>query len=330
MKNNPLHTVHSGKYTLPAGIALFFILLLINGLYYSPGPAEEVTGLFCTRVSDWISSRWISFLLYQCILVAEAFLLVRLCDVYSLLYSRTPLIFLMYILLGNLNPRLFGRFDAALLVSLLFIAALFALFGSYQQQKSQESGFITGLLISAGMLIWPPFLYFLPVFWWGHYLMRSLHFRTVLASVLGIAAPVWLIYSFHLVAVFPVCTEIWRNELFSLRFSENEIWINRDFLSVLPAVFFGLVTVALNLFNDYQDKVRTLVSSRFFYLTTFISVFMIVMGTSLGEAALLLNICITYQGARYLVHARNRFSVYFLCFMGITYILSYIWILSQD
>lgn len=330
MKNNPLHIVHSGKYTLPVGITLYLLLVVTNGLFCSGVHPESMDTLFCTPVNRWISSSWVSFLLYQALLVAEALLLVRLCDIYSLLYNRTPLIFLTYILLGNLNPRISGQFDAAVLIGLLFILALFALFGSYQQEKSQGKAFLIGLLLSAGMLCWPPFLYFLPVFWWGHYLMRSLNFRTVLASLVGIMTPLWLVYTFHLASGFPLCTDHWLKDLTSVRLVNNRIGIDTGFLYNLPSVFFGLITVALNLFNDYRDKIRTLAASRFFYLVTFVTVAMISTGTASPEASMLLNGCITYQGARYLVHARNRLSVYFLCFMGTVYILSYLWILLQD
>lgn len=330
MKRNSLHIVHSGKYTLPVGIVLFLLLLLANALLYTGGHPENIAGLFCNPVNRWVRSPVASFLLYQGLLVTEAFLLVRLCDIYSLLYSRTPLIFLMYILLGNFNPRFAGQFDAAILIALLFMIALFGLFGSYQQEKSQSNAFLTGLLLAAGTLCWPLFLYFLPVFWWGYYLMRSLNLRTVLASLLGVVTPLWLIYTFRLVWNFPLCTEQWLQTLSSLPLVHHRIGVEPDFLYTLPTVFFGLVTVALNLFNDYQDKIRTLASSRFFYLVTFAAVFMIFTGTAIEESVALLNICITYQGARYFVHARNRVPVYFLCFMGIVYTLSYVWILLQD
>jgi len=75
----------------------------------------------------------------------------------------------------------------------LFILAIFVFFSAYHNNLATEQAFLSSLLIATASLIFEPLIFLIPILWIGFILFRSLSFRMLLATLIGVLTP-WLIY----------------------------------------------------------------------------------------------------------------------------------------
>ena len=126
------------------------------------------------------------------LLCLGAALLQRFNFLFVIIKEKTTLPFLLFLLLNSLNPDFYPVRPVSLaLFPLLF--AMFELFGSYQNPKAINRIFNVMVYLSAGSLLWPYLLWFIPVFWIGMYKFRILDFRTFAASLLGLFTTFWFV-----------------------------------------------------------------------------------------------------------------------------------------
>lgn len=89
--------------------------------------------------------------------------------------------------LHSLHPGL-----AAMLCVLM---SYFTLFGSYQVDSSAGMSYISFLSLGFAVLVSPKLIWMTPFYWLSLYLLRSANVRSMIASVLGLITPLWLVGS---------------------------------------------------------------------------------------------------------------------------------------
>lgn len=328
LKTNHLHSIHTGQYTLPLGILAFLVSVCLTFFIIPDQPADSISGLLDVRAQNWIPERWLSVLINECALIACAFLLVRLCDTYTLLHTRTPLTFLLFLLIGAWTPDISSGLGVHTIILPLFLAALFILYTGYQQEKAQTGSFVTGILIMCGTFVWSPFIYFIPLFWCGQYICRSLSLKCILASIIGAITPLWILFGFNL---WPGLGQTIQNTLPDLITFDPITFGAFDLktdIPVLLALVIGILTILINLFNTYQDKVRTRAFYHFIYIITLASIALMLINKDNRVVCLsLLNLTISLQGAHYFSQGQSKTAVILFYIIGIIYITTYTWTL---
>ena len=218
------------------------------------------------------------------LLCLGAALIQRFNFLFVIIKEKTTLPFLLFLLLNSANPDFYPIRPISFTLFLL-IFALFELFGSYQNPKAISRMFNMMVYLSAGCLIWPYLLWFIPVFWLGMYKFKIWNAGTVGASLMGLFTTCWCVLGWcvwkHDYAVFtnliqcitdtrivitqesrliewlaPLCVFFFMIILYvqiSLLEHENTIR-TRHFLSFL--LIFGVVAFVLSIiyttgFNDF-------------------------------------------------------------------------------
>lgn len=74
-----------------------------------------------------------------------------------------------------------------LIVSLIAAVCFMLLINSYRRQDAMQNMFLLGMLLAIGAIFIPETILCLPLCWWCLFTLRANNFRTILASLLGVA-----------------------------------------------------------------------------------------------------------------------------------------------
>ena len=119
------------------------------------------------------------------------YLLMELVNRNQLLRIRSRMISTTFVLWLAASPFLHS-WHAGMLPALTLLLSMFLLFSSYQKEHAEREIFYAFFLHTLGWLVFPPLVVLFPVFYvaMGVHL-RSLTWRTLGASLLGVLLPLW-------------------------------------------------------------------------------------------------------------------------------------------
>ncbi len=183
------------------------------------------------------------------------YLLIGLNNTFALIRIRASVQTSIYLLWVAVYPNLHGL-DKNSILGVIFLSALYFLFKSYQQNRSQKQLFQSSLIIGIGSLLFPQLTILIPIFWIGAYLFRSLSLRSLLASLVGWILPYWFLlgYAFYKGEM----------ELFFYPFRELSTFYPIEFpfgmqeIGMLGYLLILYIVSSLHyLVTSYEDKIRT-------------------------------------------------------------------------
>lgn len=141
---------------------------------------------FCEIIPNKETAYGIGLLL----MFGAAFLILRMNYILGLIRQKTILPFLFFVLFISTNPAFFPLKSTSLGVFCL-VLGMYELLISYHNTQTQTLAFNWAFLIGVGSLFWIHIIWFIPLFWFGMYHLRSLGIRSFLASLLGFFAIYW-------------------------------------------------------------------------------------------------------------------------------------------
>lgn len=188
--------------------------------------------------------------------VGGAFLVQRISYALVLIRDRSFLPFLFFFLLLSTNALFFPLRSTSLALFCLMLA-LYLLFTTHHDPLSVKRSFVAAFLIGLGSLLWAYMLWYIPLFWIGMYMFRSLNPKTFMASLIGVTVVYWLLlawavwtgdYSYFIVPF----QSLGNFDLFFWRFSEWIEWL--PLLIVVPLVIAAFVNMVV---HELADSLRT-------------------------------------------------------------------------
>lgn len=84
-------------------------------------------------------------------------------------------------------------FCPGMVMMVCVLLSYFGLFSSYQLENSSTRIYSTFLYLSIASLTFPKALWLLPIYWPSMYMLRTCNIRSVIASVLGLLTPYWIV-----------------------------------------------------------------------------------------------------------------------------------------
>jgi hypothetical protein len=170
--------VATGRYTSAVAILL--------------GTAAWAGGYVLHDEASWLSvaGGYATYLL-------AGLMLVSLNNAYSLLRSQPTLpLSLFFLLVAACVPL--HQFTAEAAACVLFLLAVYSLFGSYQQPHPAGALFYTFVFLGMGSMFFPRMVLLVPLFLLGAYQFRSLTWKSVAGSVVGWFLPYWFLLVYAL------------------------------------------------------------------------------------------------------------------------------------
>ncbi|GMO33817.1 MAG: hypothetical protein Pg6B_04180 [Candidatus Azobacteroides pseudotrichonymphae] len=280
-------------------------------------------GLRLLGSRDWYSIQyWIPAIIQMGI----ALLLLFLSQTYGIIRQKSLLPAFFYLLFVGTNPLLFGNLSGSI-STILVIACFFFLFATYQNSLPQIYAFNIAIFITLGSLYWFPLLFFLPLFCYGMYLLRSLNFRSFFALFLGVFVVYMFLWTSNIISennlsvffkrffAFDDLQIIWT---FSLGLQKRIIcsfWIIFLFLSGLKIFLF-----------DISEKIRTIMILRYLWvLSCILCVLFLTQSQWEGEWLLILYSSVSLLISYFFAPLKKKIVLWFLLVLTAGFLVLFFW-----
>lgn len=183
-----------GKGGFVFAFVTFVVLTLLPGSVAVPDKiVGSGYGVCLPSVAVWpietTASMWINMALIVAAAVYSVFVTkhFNFVPADNLLYASTLL------LMCGATPWTTERLNSGVLMLLLVLVCLNILFSLYGRRNCAEGIFLVFSFLSIGSMVQYAFLLLMPVFLLGSIFLRSMRLREVVAMLLGIAAPYWIL-----------------------------------------------------------------------------------------------------------------------------------------
>ncbi|MBR5101900.1 MAG: hypothetical protein IK092_02105 [Muribaculaceae bacterium] len=247
-------------------------------------------------IPDYLSSHpHLSFLLNMGALVGIAALTATLNKRFNFVRSFTFVFSTAFLLLELANPLVSTRFFAGTVLCLVLVLSTFVLFASYQRKNSaQRRIFITFTSLSVCCLFQYAFAFVIVAFFFGFLQMRAMNFKGVLAMLMGIVVPYWILMGTGIVPpqqfLDPPYITVWDNL--------NDPHAQLVLGTTVATAFLGIALMLLNMITFLNYRLQVRVYNSFFMIMTIIAI--IAMGADYRNMLLyvpVLNLCVAIQVA---------------------------------
>ena len=247
------------------------------------------------------------------IIVLTGYLMIEINTAFSLIRTRTtfPISIYWYLMtsLSFLHP-----FEWTHFIPLLFILAIFQLFYSYESRSASASIFHSFLFIGIGSLIFPPFIYLIPLLFLSTISFRSLNIKSFLAGLLGLVTPYWFLFGhafyheqMHLFYTpFKQFFHFYPIDYYSIPSHILISWGITTTLLIISSIHYAMVS--------YQDKTRTRINLSFIAISSIWTALFIALQPQHINVLLPIQLIGTsFLTAHLFTLTRNRFTnIFFL------------------
>ena len=154
-----------------------------------------------TSPYSWLPQGWYSFAANIAANVAIAFMLLMINRTYRLMRSITWIFVGLFFVMQLAQPGVLGYFYGGSFMALVMLALTALLFSTYADPALTRSTYLLFFLLTLAALFRYNIIFFLPVFILGTMQMKTFGMRTLLASIMGIVTPLWILLGFGLLTV---------------------------------------------------------------------------------------------------------------------------------
>lgn len=205
------------RYLLSAGVVLLLAFIfqwatghtphlslwgrLISTIYTIDGAGSEPLQTFHYTTSvpydtlsvNWVPQKWLALILTLPLPIILSIITVIQLNEYILLKGgRLSSIYFFFALMLFL-PSSWWDGNASLSASLFLSMSGFFSLSTYKKNYRPDVLYLSGCMGGLAFLLLPPLLYFVPIAIYALYVLKALSLRHVLAFLLGILTPVWLV-----------------------------------------------------------------------------------------------------------------------------------------
>ena len=86
-------------------------------------------------------------------------------------------------------------YQSGYVVMYLLLLSYFSLFSSYSVENSAGLTYVSFLFLGCSALLFPKLIWLAPIYWLSLYILRTVSPRSIVASVMGLLTPFWLVGS---------------------------------------------------------------------------------------------------------------------------------------
>lgn len=282
----------NGRQFLILAAILFVFSIILSSTLEEPTLQGYTSGVCFYSVAMLSLPSYLSKLFSVISIVGVCALLSFLNKAYSFIKDVTYVFASSFLLLNIANPEISTRLCDGSLLAVIVVLLTHILFSTYQSQYPQRRVFLISAILSTCCLFQYAFVYLIPVFFIGFLQMRAVNVRSVLAVLLGLITPFWIVLGTGIVELdeiqAPQLVNIWNN--FDMEQSGYIVVI----LSV--TVFLTLVLLFTNVLQIINYKMQVRAYNGFFLvLTIFTMIMMAVDYNNVMVYLPLLNLCLSIQ-----------------------------------
>ena len=268
--------------------------------------ADDCFGPFFASPESWFAAlpAWASVAANFAVIIASAALLNLLNKTFNFIRAVTSVHASVFLILEMSSPKLFTTFCTGNLLCLMALCSVYVLFAAYREPRSERSILAVMFFAMAAALTQHAFLLLIPLFIIGFAQMQALNFRTLLAAVMGILAPLLIIFGLCIVSPFDVQ---WPHFLAPL--ADPTSTQSATLIATVSAI--GITTLIItcaNLLRIINYRLQTRLLNAFFVFGAILAIAMIAIDLTNAWAYMpMLNACLAVEvGQLYIAFAEQK------------------------
>ncbi len=283
---------------------------------------EGDRGFALPSANVWFEKGFTSYAVNILFILVINVMLVLLNKHFNLIRSMTVLYVGLFMFMQMATPDIFAQLGPGTVLAMCVIACSMILNSCYSNLVSTRSVFTIFLILSTCAATQYCFLVYIPVFLIGCAQMRIFNLRTIVAAMLGIITPWWILLGFgivkpeqfHLPHIVSIVEAIDLSEVLQLT------------LTVGFTVLLTILAMLLNVFKTIAYNARTRAYFGLLNLVTVVTILAIAADyTNMTTYVTLMNCCAAYQIAHFFaIHAGEKSYIGLISIIA-TYLGFYIW-----
>lgn len=151
-------------------------------------------GILFPSPNNWFADRTISFAVNLGMIVLMAASAVGLNRVFNIMRAQTAIWATFFVVAQTAIPSLSTVFTGGTLFCSVLIAATALLFTCFDNNESSRKVFLIFYLLSSAATFQYAAVFYIPVMVFGMAQMRIITLRSILAALLGIICPLWILF----------------------------------------------------------------------------------------------------------------------------------------
>lgn len=166
------------------------------------GEVNRITadkGLVFSSPDLWIAAPGVSLAVNVVVLLAVIGLMIFVNKAYNIPRTITLIFATFFAVIVSATPDLTAQLCSGSIVAVVILLSMTLMFSTFAAPSARRRVFLIFFLLSGAVAVQYAFVVYLPVFILACVQMRIFTFRTVLAALLGIISPWWLLFGFGII-----------------------------------------------------------------------------------------------------------------------------------
>lgn len=308
------------------GYLLMALMVVASAVFASlsgyVAPLSADSGLLgLPAASGWLSGHTSRLVCGLLLALATSAVMVLVNSYYNIIHGLSMLYAGLFLVFTAAVPALTDNLSGGSFMAFAWVLTLIPLFSSYQSYLATRRVFITFCTATAAITVFMPAaaLVYIAVYLAGCMQMRCMNLKCMLAAVIGIITPLWILFGFGIVTPDSVD---FGALLSPLRFSPLSPGV---YATAIVTIVAGGIMGIFNLIRIYSYNGRSRAFNGFITLTAVVTVALILVDSANTLSYLpLLNVCAAMQAGHFFtINNRRRTYVPVLCLMAV-YVALYI------
>lgn len=309
------------------GMAILFGILSVVMVFQAwvagriPALHTSMTVAFASP-SGWISDSWLSMWVDMALIAGTGMLMIAINRSFNLLRTLSVYFAAFFMLATASTPIVAGQFGGAVLLAIVVLLAMWIMYTIYAVRASSRRVFLVFFLLGCGAMVQYAFLLYAPVFLIGLGQMRILKFKKIIATLLGLITPAWIVWGLGLLPLpaLPV-----------IEFTPPSMLLSTPggwpfLITVAFSLCLGFLTGMVNLIKiiGFNSQARAY-NGLLMLISIATGVFAIINFTNLAFYVILLNACVAFQVGHFFRFTSMRRGYLFVTSFMVIYFGLYLW-----
>lgn len=293
--------IHSRNF---ATLLIFVCGAAIAAAFYGgiTVPVEGNRGFVSLSPNLWISNPAVSVILSLAVNGLIALSAVSITKTFNIMRSQTALWAALFAVMQTSTPSIAAQFCGGTILCAVMVFAMMIFYSCYADNSLRRRIFIVFCIVTSAALFQYAIIFYLVVMLPGLAQMRIFNFRTVLAAVLGIITPLWILFG---TGIFVAGDLRWPNFVGTLSaIGSSEMILT--LITVGVTILLGFVALAANLMRTLSYTAKFRAANGFIAIimiaTTILS---LVDYNDLSVYIPILNFTVAYQIAHFFSNRRR-------------------------
>lgn len=280
------------------------------------------SGIVTSSANLWIQSAYASMLVNVGLTLATAVLMLALNQRYNLLGTVSTLEATVFFAMCMATPDLLVQLGTGIPLCIVLILCLFLLYDTYGNPRRNGNIYLIFLLLSGMTVTQYCYALYIPVFIIGLGQMRIMGFRSLLAALLGIISPWWVMFGCGIVSTDDIRFPEWVSLFASVGLNDTlHVFAAVAVTAVIAVVSWGANFMRMLSYNAHKRAYAGSIT----LATLFTIIVTLADYPNVCAYLPVLCMCAAYHFTNYIARQQRQVQIPAVATIVVLYIAIYLW-----